>query len=55
LEKVGYFLKNSEERMQVAARGRKAALEKMTFGALMERTLKEVARRLEKAGICLSE
>lgn len=47
IQKIHYYLEYEEERQEMIRRGRKAALEKMTFDKLMERTLDEVAKRLE--------
>ncbi len=48
LDKVRYYLDHEEERQVMIERGRKVALEKMTFDKLMQRTLTEVAKRLEE-------
>lgn len=47
IQKIHYYLEHEEARQEMIERGRKVALEKMTFDKLMERTLSEVARRLE--------
>lgn len=47
IQKIHYYLEHEEERQEMIRRGRKAALEKMTFDKLMEHTLDEVANRLE--------
>ncbi len=47
IEKLHYYLNHEEERKEMIARGRKAALEHMTYDMLMKRVLKEVAERLE--------
>lgn len=47
IQKIHYYLEHEKERQEMIRRGRKAALEKMTFDKLMERTLDEVAKRLE--------
>lgn len=46
IQKLHYYLEHEEERKRMAAQGRKVALEKMTFGRLMEKMLKEIADRL---------
>lgn len=48
LEKIKYYLEHEEERQFMIERGRNVALEYMTFDKLMERTLYEVAIRLEE-------
>ena len=48
IEKIKYYLEHEDERQIMIERGRKVALEKMTFDILMKRTLSEVARRLEE-------
>lgn len=48
IEKLHYYLDHEDERRKMIERGRKAALEHMTYDALMQRTLKEVAERLEE-------
>lgn len=48
IEKTKYYLEHEDERQIMIERGRKVALEKMTFDILMKRTLSEVARRLEE-------
>lgn len=47
IQKIRYYLTEEEERTKMAERGRKAALEKMTFDILMERVINEVGTRLE--------
>ena len=47
IEKLHYYLEHENERQEMIKRGRKAALEKMTFDILMKRTVEEVAKRLE--------
>ncbi len=47
IQKIHYYLEHEEERQEMIRRGRKAALERMTFDKLMERTLDDVAKRLE--------
>lgn len=46
IQKLHYYLEHEEERQVMIEKGRKAALEKMTFDSLLEKTLKEVAERL---------
>lgn len=48
LDKIRFYLEHGEERQIMIERGRKAALEKMTFDILMKRTLSEIAKRLEE-------
>ena len=48
IEKIKYYLEHEDERQIMIERGRKVALEKMTFDILMKRTLSEVAKRLEE-------
>ena len=47
IEKIDYYLKNEKERKIMAERGKKFALEKMTYDILMKRTLSEIAKYLE--------
>ena len=47
IEKLHYYLEHDEERKKMAERGRKAALDKMTYDVLMKRVLEEVAKRLD--------
>lgn len=47
IEKLHYYLNHEEERQIMIKNGRKAALEKMTYDALIEKMLKELAERLE--------
>ncbi len=46
LQKVNYYLTNEEERQKMIKRGKKAALEKMTFDATFERMMKVIRERL---------
>ena len=46
IEKIHYYLEHEDERSEMIQRGRKAALENMTFDILMERTLSEIAKRV---------
>ena len=46
LEKIRYYLTHEEERQEMIQRGRKAALENMTYDILMERTLMKVKVQL---------
>lgn len=48
LEKVSYYLSHEEERLKMAQRERKVALEKMTYDSLIKRVLDTVAERLEE-------
>lgn len=48
IQKLHYYLEHEEERQKMIARGREAALGKMTFDILMKRTLQEVSARLEE-------
>lgn len=48
IEKIRYYLEHEQERKIMIERGRKAALEKMTFEKLMKRTLSEIAKRLKE-------
>lgn len=48
IQKIHYYLEHEEERQEMIKRGRKAALEKMTFDSLMRRVLKTVGERLEE-------
>ncbi len=48
IEKLHYYLNHEDERQKMIERGREAALKHMTYDALMQRTLKEVAERLEE-------
>lgn len=50
LEKITFYLEHEEERQMMIERGRKVALEKMTFQITMERTFSEIRKRLEEAG-----
>ncbi len=50
VDKLHYYLEHEEERKKMAERGRRAALEKMTYDVLMKRVLEEVAERLDKNG-----
>lgn len=50
VDKLHYYLEHDEERKKMAERGRRAALEKMTYDVLMKRVLEEVAERLDKNG-----
>lgn len=50
IQKLHYYLEHEEERQEMIKRGRKAALENMTFDILMKRVLKEVSERLEENG-----
>lgn len=47
IQKLHYYLEHEEERQEMIERGRKAALEKMTFDSLMKRALHTVGERLE--------
>ncbi len=47
IKKLHYYLNHEEARKEMINRGRKAALEHMTYDILMKRVLKEVAERLE--------
>lgn len=46
LQKVNYYLTNEEERQKMIKRGKKAALEKMTFDATFERMMKVIREQL---------
>lgn len=46
LSKLHYYLEHEDARQQMIEKGRKAALEKMTFDSLMEKTLNFVAERI---------
>lgn len=46
LQKVNYYLTNEEERQKMIKRGKKAALEKMTFDVTFERMMKVIRERL---------
>lgn len=48
IEKIRYYLEHEQERQIMIERGRKAALEKMTFEKLMKRALSEIAKRLKE-------
>lgn len=48
IQKLHYYLEHEEERQKMIERGRKAALEKMTYDILMKRVLKEIGERLEE-------
>lgn len=48
LDKVDYYLSHEEERQIMIERGRKIALEKMTFRGLMERVLDKLAEGVEE-------
>ncbi len=48
IEKLHYYLGHEEERKAMIERGRKAALQTMTYDILMERVLEEAAKSLEK-------
>lgn len=47
IEKLHFYLQHEQERQEMIAKGRAAALEKMTFDSLMKRVLDTVAERLE--------
>lgn len=44
IKKVGYYLKNDEERREMARKGRETALKKMTYDALMDKVIKFIAK-----------
>lgn len=48
IDKLHFYLGHEEERQRMAAMGRRAALEKMTFKKLMERLMDEMPRLLEE-------
>lgn len=48
IQKIHYYLEHEDQRQEMIERGRKAALEKMTFESLMERTLRTIGKRLEE-------
>lgn len=48
IQKLHYYLEHEEERQIMIEKGRKAALEKMTFDSLLNKTLDEVATRLQR-------
>lgn len=47
IKKLHYYLEHEQERQKMIERGRKVALEKMTFDRLMKKVLDTVAERLE--------
>ena len=48
MEKLHYYLEHEEERKAMIERGRKAALNTMTYDILMKRVLDEITKCLEK-------
>lgn len=50
LHKIDYFLHHEKERQKMIQIGKKAALERMTFDRLMQKTVKEAGNRMKKEG-----